>query len=685
MWLTLLLGCPAPPTGSCDEANARLGRIACVHRVADDAEWLEIAREAEPIDESTLTKWAAPYGPESPLPETLFLNSNAYPLHWQMLREAFPDRFPGLDLTEYSRMVLDPDRKVLQTGNLAEYIGPDGRFYGFTIWDDRTRPELTISYDEVLTAWLDLNERFEFAELVFVPNTALQTANAATWPAPFRVRGQGNIAYEPYTTGVGYGTIQILDLVDLADAEADATLSFQDLLILDEAPFDLAQPVSGVITGTRQGDLSHLNVRAAARGTPNCYVPDAHRVFRDWEGQLVRLECAESRFLIEAAEPADAQAWWDSIRPDPVELPLPDLLTDARVPLLELDTSTAAARTAAVATYGSKGANLAALYQRIPSDLQLQGFLIPFAPYDRFVEDSLWFAPVDGGLVGESFADTLDRWHADPAFLNDPASRRDRLAQLREAMKTAPVPPSEVQLLASRIEDVFGSTTTMVRFRSSSNAEDSLVFSGAGLYDSTSVCAADSLDADELGPSLCDPEQPNERTIERGLRKIWRSLWSDAAWEERSWYGMDPGRVAMGVLVDTRSKDERVNAVAFSGHPTLNDDRTLINAQLGHLDVVSAAPGVFPERVLVELNTAGEVIDIVRAGESSEVAAGEQVLDDSTLTQLAEQLAQIVEVYPVDELPPPDSTVLLDTEWKVLADGRLIIKQVRPFARVASE
>ena len=35
----------------------------------------------------------------------------------------------------------------------------------------------------------------------------------------------------------------------------------------------------------------------------------------------------------------------------------------------------------------------------------------------------------------------------------------------------------------------------------------------------------------------------------------------------------------------------------------------------------------------------------------------------------------------MDELVPATADVLLDTEWKVLADGRLIVKQVRPFLR----
>lgn len=44
------------------------------------------------------------------------------------------------------------------------------------------------------------------------------------------------------------------------------------LLALLVAPFGGGDArLSGIMTGTRQGALSSLDVRSAARGTPNCY------------------------------------------------------------------------------------------------------------------------------------------------------------------------------------------------------------------------------------------------------------------------------------------------------------------------------------------------------------------------------------------------------------------------------
>ena len=161
--------------------------------------------------------------------------------------------------------------------------------------------------------------------------------------------------------------------------------------------------------------------------------------------------------------------------------------------------------------------------------------------------------------------------------------------------------------------------------------------------------------------------------------KITGSLWKMEAYEERQWYGIDHRMAAMGILVNTRSANERANIVAFTGNPTAPDDRYLVNAQVGELDVVASEPGVTPEKVLLDVST-GDGTDIIRIAYSNETN-GQWVLSDEQLRALGQTLAEIEANYPIDGDPPNDATVLFDTEWKVLSDGRLVIKQVRPFLR----
>jgi len=662
-WLALGCAASVPPVGDdpCGEASERVGALACVHRIDDRPTWQTIHRASEAVDVVAETKWLAPASAEAVLDQPLFLAMGTFELHWKLLAEGFPDQFPGIDHHGYSQLVIDPAVKEYHSGNLYEYA--DGG-WGFSMWDART-PSTTVTREQVVAVHSALQERLALGALAFAPNTTLQREAVAGWSdLPFEVRPEDDsIVYEAYTPGVGYGVVRVYDPSELAEAVEEVAFGPTDILALDEAPFDIERPIAGAVTGTRQGELSHLNVRSAARGTPNCYVPDPRAVLEVWEGQLVRLECGTSRLRVDAATLEEAEAFWDDQRPDAVEVVPADLATEELVPLLELPTDSADARRDGVAAYGSKGANLATLYQRIDPALQLDGFLVPMAYYDQH-------------LATDDLQAEVARIATDPELTVDGVARRDALVALQDRIEALPVDPALLLALVEQIEATYGSLEVMVRFRSSSNAEDALAFSGAGLYESTSVCAADSLDGDDDGPSHCDPDQDDERTIERGLRKVWASAVGVAAWEERSWYGIDHESVAMGVLVNTRSKDEQVNAVAFTGNPTADDDRLLINAQVGWLDVVSAEPGVFPEQILVDIE--GGEAELLRSRSSSEATV---VLGDAEAEALAWALVDIEAVYPVDEEVPAGHTLLLDTEWKVLEDGRLVVKQVRPFLR----
>ena len=669
----------------CDQAAARLGYEVCVHRVPDEETYDRVTVPSTAVDQLQVGKYLVPAVDDAALPP-LWMVVDRFQLHYDFLVTAFPDSFAGLSTTGYYELILYADTRQFYAGGHAVFLDSEGFFYGFTVWDDPADVSATVTMDDVAAAWRQLQERFEIGELSWVPGTANQHDAAALWDgAPFPIRGLEELAYEVYNPGAAYGTMRLYTLAELAEATQQAGYTYEDILAISEAPTDLERVVSGIVTGTRQGDLSHLNVRSLARGTPNCFVADPHRELASWEGLLVRFECGELTWSVASATLEEAQAWWDELRPEPVEICTPDTSVDALPTLLELDTATAEARALAACRYGAKGSNLAALYQRIDSAYQLDGFLIPFAWYDAFMGANRWEVDLGQGAGWHSFTETVAAWHQDGDFLSDASVRRERLEALRAAMLAAPQDPALVAALGERITAVFGSSLAMVRFRSSSNAEDGLVFNGAGLYESTSACAADSQDDDELGPSACDPDKAEEESLEEALGTVWASLWKMSAWDERDWYGIDHGQVAMGILVNTRSKDEAANVVAFTGNPTAaGDDRYLVNAQVGELEVVSAEAGVTPERVLLTVD-AGEVTEILRVEPSSEVMAGQQVLGDAVLGELGALLHSITQVYPMDQRVPEGGALLWDTEWKRLSDGRLIIKQIRPYLRLEDE
>ncbi|HMA97345.1 MAG TPA: hypothetical protein VKP30_31885 [Polyangiaceae bacterium] len=96
--------------------------------------------------------------------------------------------------------------------------------------------------------------------------------------------------------------------------------------------------------------------------------------------------------------------------------------------------------------------------------------------------------------------------------------------------------------------------------------------------------------------------------------------------------------------------------------------------------MVSAAPGVFPEAELLTVEN-GQVARIERVRGSSQLSQGTWILSDDQLQKLGRLLWQISQVYPMDDVAPPNGVVLLDIEWKILANGQWVVKQVRPFLR----
>jgi hypothetical protein len=664
---------------ACDEAGERLGYRACVHDIPDDATFEAVTVLAGLVDQLRVGKYMVPATASAELP-TLYLDVNAFTLHYEFMVQSFPDLFAGLTLEQYTAMTLHPATREYYAGTYSIYMDEDGFFYGFTVWDDPSDATSTVTEEQVGAVYAELQAHFGVGALEWVPNTAAQVEAAETWgDTDFPIHGLAPVTYEVYNQGDAYGTLKLYSLGDLAEASEDADFGYQNILAIDEAPTDLDYVVSGIVTGSRQGALSHLAVRSASRGTPNCFIADPLEVLASWEGQLVHFECGPTSYTIEPATAEDAEAWWESIRPDPVDVCAPQLDVTVMPGLLEADTSTAAARDLGKCTFGTKGTNLATLYQLpIDEEYQLDGFLVPMHYYDDFVRTHTWSIDLGAGKATHSFQETIEAWHADPVFLSDAEVRATRLDALRSAMGDATVDPAVVEAVGDRIVQIFGTDLQMVRFRSSSNAEDSIGFTGAGLYESESGCAADNRDADETGPSLCDPTREIEETIDDALKDVWKSLWNVRAWEERDWYGIDHLSVAMGVLCDTRSANEQANIVAFSGNIAADgDDRYLIEAQEGELDVVSTEPGVYPESSLLTF-TGGSVSKIERITASTEVPI---VLTDAELEELGAAFYDIAQRFPIDDPVPDGHDLLWDTEWKYDSTGQLIIKQIRPYVR----
>jgi len=661
----------------CAEAQERLQHPVCAHTVEDDTQWTQLSIGGGPAigGLKRLGKFMVPVGPSSRLP-TVFSDANSYRLHYCLMSSGFAPLFPGLSTADHAGLILTHAGREFYAGAIYEFQDAEPLRFGFSI-ETAIRPEEMLSVDTVYAVRRQLGDRFAPGELGYLPRGTLQEEAASAWvDPPFEVlaTNEGAIAYEPYTTGIAYGRVRI------ALTGEPTEYSWQDIVVFDEVPLNLEGVLGAAVTGKRQDILSHLNVLSAQRGTPNFFVDDAIAIFQLSEGDLVRIEADTGSYKLTAATQAEAEAYWEQTRPvaaveNPAEFDYAELDAFASIP-----TATEQERAQARSRFGAKTVGLATLSQLIDVRYQSPGLGVPFHYYDEFMTSNAWQVDLGAGVQTLSYAETIGAWLQDDEFRTNASVRRQRLGLLRAEMReNGVVAPELVEALRQRIITEFGGEDVMIRIRSSSNAEDTPSFNGAGLYDSTSACAADSFAVGEPQSSACDPAKPL-RTLERGLAKVWASLWNYGAFEERDYYQLDHSAIAMGATLSLRFEAEHANGVAFTGNPINPRHKSFtVNAQAGEIDVVSPTPGVTAELSFLTIED-GAVVEIERALPSSLVGSGKTVLLDAQLEELGALMVELELSYPVDIQIEGATAPLLDLEFKITRDDALVIKQIRTFS-----
>jgi len=222
----------------------------------------------------------------------------------------------------------------------------------------------------------------------------------------------------------------------------------------------------------------------------------------------------------------------------------------------------------------------------------------------------------------------------------------------------------------------------MIRFRSSTNVEDSDVFNGAGLYDSYSGCLEDDLDGDVWGPCRCDPTEPEERGVFRAVRKVYASFYNENAFLERLRHGVVETNVGMAILVHYSSPDadEMANGVALLAIEKTGGVRRAsanIVAQLGSDSVTNPDSSKRPETVIASYEGTNTVAaPLTRTVASSLTPNGDPVMtwegDYRTLLAQMNTATLAYEAYYTNK-----TSFELDFEFKRLAPGNVGLKQIR--------
>lgn len=638
--------------------------------------------------------------------ECVFSNSVRYPLHLSFLRS-----LPGLEsysTEQYSDATARRATRTIAPGSLYWRPGavhPDGSrgvlAYTFSVASNEapTTVEGWAELDRRLAACVDWPAK----DLVLVATDAEQEAwllreRAALAREGVTVMPRDELtgAIEVYSPGETYGYVRTL-----AVGQRIADYGARDILVSDSASDDVSI-VSALITTFPQSFGSHLNLRMREKRLPNLRWSRARESaeLRALEGALVRMTVSPSGEITFARATLDAATcFWRALQ-QPLPTPAADLSVTDLASLQDL------AHTHRVA-YGVKAANLGEIIDALGPEYaryRHDGFAIPFS---RFAEH----------VRRNNVTPAIEAVTTDVGLRENRVALLARLESVRDAIRRGSLAPGLLDAIATRVRQTWGAgaDTTFVRFRSSTNAEDTEQFSGAGLYDSRTGCLADDLDGDDAGPSRCltaehrsalesrlaqyraelsanpdrtylapliadlEEDLSEEKTVSDALRKVWRSLFNARAFDEREFYGIDHRAVYMGVAVVRTVSMERRESVALTNLPRdgAADGLYRVLSQVGEIGVVrpsipSAAPEVM---TFVRAGAGGAMFTVSQRSTESPAmdlwSESERALLATILVRMQDHFAS--RVYP--RIAP----LRLDVEIDVASDGTPLFKQARPY------
>lgn len=455
--------------------------------------------------------------------------------------------------------------------------------------------------------------------------------------------------------GVAYGYLELVKAGD-GTTTTEERLTPRHIAVFQDTP-DRVPPVSGIVTLEPQTPLSHVNLLAKNRGTPNTstaqlgLIPGLEALF----GKLVRMEAkADGTISFREATLDEATRFWTEKQQHALEVPHVE-----PVSLDPVDFATADVTSAALPNIGSKASNYAKIQKLLGPSLVKPGFALGFAHYRALVAG----APAEG-LIADLIAkkDTLKPEEIDA-----------RLVAIRAAITTQT--PAEslvattqaVRAISAKLPGV-----ARIRFRSSTNSEDLPVFNGAGLYESDGFNVADS-----------------DAKLQKKLLGVMSSLWLERAFWERELFGIKHADVAMAILVNPAFSDELANGVVVGGPGADGTFASWVNAQAGEASVTNPLDGEVPESFTVQgegtltitkLDTRSNIGDIFLNPGADTIAA-------ARAPQLAELhvATQKLHAFFVGERVAAGDTqpYAIDLEYKLMTEGsvtKLYIKQSRLLA-----
>ncbi|HZO83595.1 MAG TPA: PEP/pyruvate-binding domain-containing protein, partial [Verrucomicrobiae bacterium] len=459
-------------------------------------------------------------------------------------------------------------------------------------------------------------------------------------------------------------------------AYAAGLLRPEDILLTDGVPAETPL-VAGIISLTPSTPNSHVAILSASFGIPFVYLPDPderERVFALAGREVVVRaysqfgRCEVDVIDVDGTMSAETKAALLALKYAPPIRFMPKTSFGA------ISASTDTFTPADIRFFGGKAANYGLLRQWVPSNCP-PAIALSFDVWDAFLDQTL---PGGNTLRAEIAARLASYTNFPPPI----SALKADLAAIRDLFtRIARFTPAQQQAITNALR-VFNPGRN-IRFRSSTNVEDSEHFTGAGLYDSFSGCLLDDHDGDTAGPSHCDPTENNERGVFRAIQRVYASFYNDNAFLERLRHGVDETKVGMGVLVHHSFPDaeELANGVAtltfsfFSFGTNITGD---LVTQYGATPVTNPDGSAVPE--VVDAARFGSTISVDLQQHSSLVPLGAYVMDwRDDYVEFMRLFTQVG--YGFKQFYPAKNNFLLDFEYKKDVNLGLVVKQVREVPR----
>ncbi len=609
-----------------------------------------------------------------------FQDSVLWPYHYHFAVARLPG-CAGLSILQYNRQALyaNTDQRMA-IGSVMRAPDPQVREVGIEIVGSEAFPIARVAdWIEAVRWRLVLDDGWRVYYMPSIEQRAAAEAGVTNLAARgIALASLSRWASEnaDYSTGWALGKLVFVTGTNVSAALGDGRLQLGDILVTDRVPAEL--PVlAGYLALEPATPNSHVALLARSLALPFAYANGA-----GLQAEIASLYGKEVLLVVENTNNVCRITLTDTT----------GLLTsERRQEILDNKKAGALAITpkaiagtnwlpvdpltpAALRYVGGKAANFGFLRRSLPNDTPTPVIAFSFDLWDAYLAQAL----PGGQTLWQQINARLGRYTYPP----DVNSLRTNLTAVRNLITdTADFSATQRTQIVAALQQA-GFSGRKIRFRSSTNVEDTDSFNGAGLYDSYSGCLEDDLDGNTTGPSLCDPTEPNERGVFRAMRKVYASFYNENAFLERLRFGVTETNVGMAILVHYSSPDseELANGVALLSIDKSTGARRAsarIVTQLGAESVTNPDPAKQPETVTASYTGTNALgADLTLVSPSSLTTNEAPVMPwESDYRTLLDQLNTATLAY--ETYYSAKTAFELDFEFKRLVPGHVGLKQIR--------